>query len=250
MLVVVDAIELATEAPPTSLTTVFYLDDCGTIRSERIPWGILSTCSVELLDEERRIRCEEMDEEYSARENLRTNARLKAIHDAVSDSSDPMSLFGLLRKAVLDLLHSGFEVDHRGSPEDVASREGPAPETARCSTDSPAICSADDATVLERYRRADAVLRGAIDIGHVPTPVGAGETYVAPGVVIDSSGNLPHAGDLMKATEVGHPDPLEGQFGSSMSCLSQSELEQAIREEKELPLEDIKLGTFVPHTHF
>lgn len=123
MLVVVDAIELAAEAPPTSLTTVFYLDDCGTIHSERIPWGILSTCSVDLLDEEQRVKCQEMDEEYSAREVLRTNSRLKAINSAVSDSSDPMSLFGVLRKAVLDLLHSGFEVDHRGSPEDIAVRD-------------------------------------------------------------------------------------------------------------------------------
>jgi hypothetical protein len=201
MLVVVDAIELAAEAPPTSLTTVFYLDDCGTIRSERIPWGILSTCSVELLAEESRIRCEEMDEEYSARENLRTNARLKALHEALSDSSDPMSFFGALRQAVLDLLHSGFEVDHRGSPEDIAAREEPTPETARCSVESPA-----------------------------------------------------------EETEVKHPDPLEGTFGSSMSCLSQSELESAQadydRKYGDAPAPSVDDDAtnhgpaFVPHTHF
>lgn len=60
----------------------------------------------------------------------------------------------------------------------------------------------------------------------------------------------------MKDAEVNHPDPLEGQFGSSMSCLSQSELERVERKYGDAPNPSVDDDAtnpgpaFFPHTHF
>lgn len=222
MMVVVDANPPPSGSDRTSCVAVCYLDDCAILHSERVPWGLLETCSVKLLEAERAERCEALGAELSARETTRTNARLKVMHDAVASSSDPASLFGSLRNAFLEVLRGGFEVDHRGSPEDVAAREatdlGACPEVLRSGTyetDHKAVSSADDPAVLERYRRADAAMGGTLDLS----------------------------------------DPLAGRGGEPMACLSSSEVSGEVSGTTET-LQSIPTVTsaiqrpFTPHTHF
>jgi hypothetical protein len=111
MMVVVDADPLPSDSDPHCLVSVMYLDDCNMLHRERLPWGIMSVCSIATVEAESRQRCEEMDDEFAARETARTAARLKALRDEVSLSSDPASFFGLLRSAVVEVLKSTRDLD-------------------------------------------------------------------------------------------------------------------------------------------
>jgi hypothetical protein len=189
---------------------------------------------VELLAQERAERCQELDAELSARETTRTTARLKVIHEAVASSSDPASLFGLLRNAVLSVLRAGFEVDDRGSPEDVASREDTdlgasllaelvkapsgAPEVLRSGTyetEPKAVSSADEPTVLERLC------------------------------------GRPHRSREISSELPPSDDPLAGRGGEPMACLGSSEVSGATVTDSncEAPI-SASDRPFTTHTHF
>lgn len=111
MMVVADAEPLPSGADPHCVVTVMYLDDSNILHCERIPWGILSECSAEILEAERDERYSEMDAEYAAREAVRAAARVQSLRDGVAISSDPASLFCTLRESLLALLKSLRDVD-------------------------------------------------------------------------------------------------------------------------------------------
>jgi hypothetical protein len=165
LMVVVDSVPLRAGAPHTSSIAVFYLDDCGVLHTERVPWGLLSHCSLDLLVAERRCSDREYDAALIAREEVRTSARLAALRDELGASSDPASFFGVLRSAIMSLLDRGYEVDHRGSPESIAAEDA-------CPPTSP---SSD---FVAGYRSAVSELRRSIDPQDFPecvesSPLGA-----------------------------------------------------------------------------
>jgi hypothetical protein len=123
LMVVVDAVELPSDAPRHASTAVFYLDDCGSLRSERVPWGLLCSSSHSAIDAERVEVQRILEADFYSKEEARMSARIQFLKKAINDSKDPMSFFGSLRAAILSIINNDYEVDHRGSPETVAAEE-------------------------------------------------------------------------------------------------------------------------------
>jgi len=216
MMVVVDADPLPSDSDPHCLVSVMYLDDCNTLRRERLPWGILSVCSVATIEAESHQRCAEMDEEFSAREIARTAARLKALRDEVSSSSDPASFFGLLRSAVVDLLKSTRDLG------------------AGCQFGGVSDDAQNGTRVLEYQEDITDVRRSGTRSRGVDVSVEF------------------ERGVLASASD----DPLAGRGGAPMACLSQSELavDPTAHQRESLGKGDSYCGRtgepFSPHVHF